>query len=90
MRPLDYAGVVVPVWYNRENYLFILSLNSSEPYVEHSKIRHHWRICQATVIMETKSFTGKELATQEKSVLLFITMGLKQSLNLRRNLRLRK
>ena len=45
--------------------------------------------------MEIMSFTGKELATQEKVISCFnfnttATMGLKQCLNLRRNLRLPK
>ena len=30
MRPLGYPSVTSPVWYNTENYLLILSLNSSE------------------------------------------------------------
>ena len=101
MRPLAYPGVVGPVCYNTEKCisLFILSLNSPEPYsrtfnwdstsksITGGSIRQKalWRL----------SFTGKELATEEKvfscfNFIMIVTMSLKQSLNLRRNLRLLK
>ena len=32
MHPLEYPGVIGPVWYNTTYYFFILLLSSSEPY----------------------------------------------------------
>ena len=71
MRPLSNPGVVGHVWYNTDNYLFILLLNPSEPYRRFSIKTYNWRIYQTMVVMEVMTFTCKELATQEKSVQFF-------------------
>ena len=100
MRPLGYPGVAGPVWYNTENYLFILLLNSTEPYrrtfnwdspsklITGGSIRQRssWRLCLSL---------ARNWQRKKKVFICFnfsttVIMDLKQSLNLLRNLRLPK
>ena len=91
MRPLGYPSVTSPVWYNTENYLLILSLNSSEHIGDSlSKLitegairqRSSWRLCLSLA----RNWQRKKKVFSCFNFITTVTLGLTQSLNLQRNL----